>query len=122
MREAFPGDDLVVLDVFVKQDAGKVRAFAAKHPFPFLVLRDAGGASRELLDYRITPLVVIVDRRGILRFRGGVTKAEELRPILEACLAEALPAPAGGAPSEPQSGPAAEPAPTGVMGDGATPR
>lgn len=77
---------MVFLDVFLKQDASKVARFHSKKPSAFLILRDPEGSAFDAFDFRLTPLVIVVGPDGVLRFRGGVTGADELRPVIEGCL------------------------------------
>lgn len=101
VKKDLADDRLAVLDVFLKQDPEKVRRFAAKKGYDFLFLRDPEAAARGVFDFKMTPLIVVIDAEGTLRYRGGVTKAEELAPIVAAALGEAPKPPAAVEPAPP---------------------
>lgn len=66
------GDKVVVLGVASNgyEDAGKVQAAKREQGLPFPVILDPGGAIAKRLQVGSTPIALVVDGQGTLRYRG----------------------------------------------------
>jgi len=56
--------DLVIINIFVQEPAGKVAAFADKYALPYRVALDTDGHVAELFDVKGVPTLVLLDREG----------------------------------------------------------
>jgi peroxiredoxin len=77
-------DETVLLEVSVKSDlpAEEVRARHESLGLKHTILRDPTGEVGHLYGVRYLPSLFIVDRRGVVVWSGGYTKADELADLL----------------------------------------
>lgn len=78
----------------------EVREHARKSRFSFPVLRDPGGVLAERLGVDVTPVALVLDRAGQVRYRGRIDDAENPARVRRQWLREALAAVLAGDPVE----------------------
>ncbi len=78
----------------------EVREHARKSRFSFPVLRDPGGFFAERLGVHVTPVALVLDRAGQVRYRGRIDDAENPARVRRQWLREALAAVLAGDPVE----------------------
>jgi len=76
MVEAYKDKDVVFLGVNANrnQSAEKVKQYVEKHNINYAVLKDPGNKVADAYGAQVTPHVMVIDKQGKLRYRGGVEK------------------------------------------------
>jgi peroxiredoxin len=89
VARAFKGKAAVVaVDASAGETADGIRAFAKGKGLAVPILLDAEGKAADLFGVRVTTTTLVIDREGILRYRGQFTEAE--RPLAEEALKAVL--------------------------------
>ena len=93
LKEIYPGAaarGVEFVAISTGEDAGTVRNFVARRPFPYAVLVDPEEVLGTALEILALPTLVIVDARGQIAYRHtGVADAETIEAALRAAAASA---------------------------------
>ena len=76
MVEAYKGKDVVFLGINANKNEStdKVKSYVTKHSINYTVLKDPGNKVADAYGAKVTPHVMVIDKDGKLRYRGGVEK------------------------------------------------
>jgi len=66
----YDNNGLKVLAVYINEPKERVEAFVKKHNIPYTVLLDTDGAIANKYSIRGVPTVVVVDKQGLVRYKG----------------------------------------------------
>ena len=80
------GDEVVVLDIYLKEPADKVRAHHERHKFKATPLLDPTAKAARAYGFDAIPLTIIADKTGRILFDGGYTKFAALKAVLDRAL------------------------------------
>jgi len=76
MAKNYADDDVVFLAINsnVTESVDELRSYQAKHNLPYPILKDPGHEIADKYAAATTPHVYVIDKDGVLRYRGGVEK------------------------------------------------
>lgn len=74
-------EDVKVLAVYIRESKTTLEEFAKKHEIPYTILLDADGSVASKYGIRGVPTLILVDRAGIIRFRGHHIPEEIIKDI-----------------------------------------
>lgn len=77
--------DVEIIAVDIQETAKKVKAFVAEHKINYRILMDTKGEIARKYQVVGIPHSVIIDKKGIIRFR-GISPEEGLKPFLDRLL------------------------------------
>lgn len=100
MVEAYKDKDVVFVGINANnnESTDKIKAYIQKHNIKYTVLKDQGNKVADAYGAKVTPHVMVIDKDGKLRYRGGVEKASRnpadagnsdtqyLAPVIDALL------------------------------------
>lgn len=100
MVEAYKDKDVVFVGINANnnESTDKIKAYIQKHNINYTVLKDQGNKVADAYGAKVTPHVMVIDKDGKLRYRGGVEKASRnpadagnsdtqyLAPVIDALL------------------------------------
>lgn len=76
-------EDVKVLAVYIRESKTTLEEFAKKHEIPYTILLDADGSVASKYGIRGVPTVILVDRAGIIRFRGHHVPEDLIKDIVK---------------------------------------
>ena len=100
MVESYKDKDVVFIGINANKNEStdKIKAYTEKHNINYTVLKDEGNKIADAYGAKVTPHVMVIDKEGKLRYRGGVEKASRnpancgssdtqyLAPVIDALL------------------------------------
>jgi peroxiredoxin/YHS domain-containing protein len=85
LREEFDSSDLAIVEVYIEEDAGTVAAKA--NALPFTILLDEAGRVANSYDVTGIPVLLVVDPKGEITYRGNFTPHATLVSEVKTALA-----------------------------------
>jgi len=86
-RAAYP-DDVVILDVDVREEASRVKAHNRKRDVTYTTVLDPDGSVAKRYGVRSIPVVIIADKDGRIVYRGNYTRFAALKKAIDDLLRE----------------------------------
>lgn len=83
LKNIHANEDVKVLAVYIKESRATVESFTTKHQIPYPVLLDTDGSVASKYDIRGVPTVMVVDKTGIIRFRGHHIPEDLIKDIVK---------------------------------------
>lgn len=74
--------DVKVVAVDIKESRQVVEQFAEKHKLPYTIVLDTDGAVASIYEVRGIPTVIVVDKKGIIRYKGHHISEEIIKDIV----------------------------------------
>jgi len=74
---------LEVMAMYINEPEDKVRTFSQKYGLPYTILLDPDGAAATLYKIRGVPTLMIIDKNGIMQYRGYEVPMDMIKEIAE---------------------------------------
>ena len=78
MADEYKDKDVVFLGVNANRNESvdKIKAYVEKHSINYTVVKDEGNKVADAYGAKVTPHIMVIDKEGKLRYRGGVEKLQ----------------------------------------------
>ncbi len=83
IHSKYSSKGLEVMAIYINESEKKLRAFSQKHAIPYTVLLDLDGATASAYKIRGVPTLMLIDRNGIIQYRGYNVPQGMIKKIIE---------------------------------------
>jgi len=83
LYEAHKAQGLQVIAVYLNEAKATVEAYATEHDIPYPVLLDTAGSTGSSYNVRGVPTIILVDKEGLIRYRGHRVPTDMIKSMIE---------------------------------------